>query len=183
MSKLDRCVSMHIIEPAKRGAHVAPVGLVLSHLAKEDETRPLQGLSNPGGVDDTIERCAQVHDGDIRGVLLWEWGVLLLRRKAFERRARRAWLVTALLISQGHHFDHGAKVTAFAATRAAVAERIKDVGYLLWEGLGDVEAVAANIEEGAAAEAIPEAVQVVADVVEGAEPPDEAGGNPLAGDR
>jgi hypothetical protein len=91
-------------------------------------------------------------------------------------------LVAALLISQGHHFDHGAKVIAFSATRASIAERIEDVGYLLREGLGDVEAVAADVKEGAAAEAIPEAVQVVADAVEGAEPPDEAGGDPLAGD-
>jgi hypothetical protein len=92
-------------------------------------------------------------------------------------------LVAALLISQGHHFDHGAKVTAFTATRASIAERIEDVGYLLREGLGNVEAVAVDVEEGAAAEAVPEAVQVVADAVEGAEPPDEAGGDLLAGDR
>jgi hypothetical protein len=44
-------------------------------------------------------------------------------------------LVAALLVSQGHHFDHGAKVTAFAATRAPVTERIEDVGYLLGKGL------------------------------------------------
>jgi hypothetical protein len=40
--------------------------------------------------------------------------------------------------------------------------------------------VAADVEEGAAAEAVPEAVQVVADAVEGSEPPDEAGGDPLS---
>jgi hypothetical protein len=34
-----------------------------------------------------VEWCTQVHDGDIRGVLLWEWSVLLLWKKAFERRA------------------------------------------------------------------------------------------------
>jgi hypothetical protein len=43
--------------------------------------------------------------------------------------------------------------------------------------------VAADVEEGATAEAVPEAVQVVTDAVEGAKPPDEAGGNPLTGDR
>jgi hypothetical protein len=90
---------MHIVELAERGARAAPVDLVLSHLAEEDETRPLQGLGDPGGVDDAVERCAQVHDGDVRGVLLWEWGVLLLRRKAFEWRARGARLVAALVIS------------------------------------------------------------------------------------
>jgi hypothetical protein len=43
--------------------------------------------------------------------------------------------------------------------------------------------VAADVEEGAAAKAVPEAVQVVADAVEGVEPPDEAGGNPLTENR
>jgi hypothetical protein len=38
-----------------------------------------------------IEWCAQVHDGDVHSVLLWEWSILLLQRKAFERRARGAW--------------------------------------------------------------------------------------------
>jgi hypothetical protein len=39
-----------------------------------------------------------------------------------------------------------------------VAERVEDVGHLLWQGLGDVEAVAADVEEGAAvAKAILEA--------------------------
>jgi hypothetical protein len=93
----------------------------------------------------------------------------------FERRAHGARWVAALLVSQGHHFDHGAKFTAFAATRASIAEGIEDVGYLLQEGLGDVEAMAADVKEGAAAaEAVPEAGQVVANAVEGAKPPDEA---------
>jgi hypothetical protein len=78
MSKLGRCVSMHVVELTERGARMAPVGLVLSHLAKEDEARPLQGLSDPGGVDDAVEWCAQVHHGDVRGVLLWERSILLL---------------------------------------------------------------------------------------------------------
>jgi hypothetical protein len=41
MSKLGQCVFMHIAELAERGARTTPVGLVLSHLAEEDETRPL----------------------------------------------------------------------------------------------------------------------------------------------
>jgi hypothetical protein len=73
----------------------------------------------------------QVHDSDVRGVLLWEWSVLLPERKEFDRRARGARWVVVLLISQGHHFDHSTKVTDFAATRALVAERIEDIGYLL----------------------------------------------------
>jgi hypothetical protein len=102
--------------------------------------------------------------------------------KAFEWRARGAWWVPALLISQGHHFDHGTNVTVFTATRASVAKRIEDIGYLLLEGLGNVEGVAADVEEGAAAaKAVPEAGQVVADAVEGAKPPDEVGGDPLTG--
>jgi hypothetical protein len=40
-SKLGRCVSMHVVELAECGACAAPVGLVLSHLAEEDETHPL----------------------------------------------------------------------------------------------------------------------------------------------
>jgi hypothetical protein len=91
MSKLGRCVSMHIIELAEHGSHAAPVGLVLGHLAEEDKTRPLQGLSDPGGVDDAAEGSTQVHHGDVRGILLWERSILLLWKKAFERRALRAW--------------------------------------------------------------------------------------------
>jgi hypothetical protein len=60
---------------------------------------------------------------------------------------------------------------------------VEDISYLLREGLGDVEAVAADVEEGAATEAVPEAVQAIADAVEGAEPLDEAEGDPLTGDR
>jgi hypothetical protein len=87
MSELGRCVSMHVVELAERSARAAPVGLVLSHLAEEDETHPLQGLGDPGGVDDAAEGCAQVHHGNIRGVLLWERSILLLWKKAFGRRA------------------------------------------------------------------------------------------------
>jgi hypothetical protein len=87
MSKLGRCVFMHVVELAERGARTAPVGLVLSHLAEKDETRPLQGLGDPGGVNDAVEWCAQVHHGDIRGVLLWERSILLLWKKAFGQRA------------------------------------------------------------------------------------------------
>jgi hypothetical protein len=52
--------------------------------------RPLQGLRNLDGVDDVVEWCAQVHHGDVRGVLLWERSILFLWRKAFERRAHGA---------------------------------------------------------------------------------------------
>jgi hypothetical protein len=37
-----------------------------------------------------IEQCVQVHNGDVRGVLLWEWSVLLLWKKVFEQRVRGA---------------------------------------------------------------------------------------------
>jgi hypothetical protein len=87
MSKLGRCVSMHVVELAERGAHAAPVGLVLSHLAEEDETRPLQGLGDPGGIDDATEGCVQAHHRDVWGILLWEQSILLLWKKAFGRRA------------------------------------------------------------------------------------------------
>jgi hypothetical protein len=78
---------MHVVELAELGTCTAPVGLVLSHLAKENEAHLLQGLGDPGGIDDAIEGNAQVHHGDVRGVPLWEWSVLLLRRWALERRA------------------------------------------------------------------------------------------------
>jgi hypothetical protein len=175
---------MHVVELAERGARAAPVGLVLSYLAEEDETCPLQGLGDPGGVDDAAEGCAQVHHGDVWGILLWERSILLLWRKAFGRRALGAQGVAALLFSQGHHLDHGTKTTAFTATRASVTERVEDVGHLLREGLGDIEAVAANVEEGATvAEAALEVGQVVADAVKGAKPPDEARGDLLAESR
>jgi hypothetical protein len=49
-------------------------------------------------------------------------------------------------------------MVAFTAARASIAERVEDVGHLLREGLGDVEVVAADVEEGAAvAEAVLEA--------------------------
>jgi hypothetical protein len=70
MSKLDRCVSMHVVELAERGARTAPVDLILSHLAEEYKARPLQGLRNLDGVDDAVEWCAQVHHGNLPGVLL-----------------------------------------------------------------------------------------------------------------
>jgi hypothetical protein len=184
MSELGRCVSMHVVELAECGARTAPVGLVLSYLAEEDETCPLQGLGDPGRVDDAAEGCAQVHHEDVWGVLLWERSILLLWRKAFGRRALGAQGVAALVFSQGHHLDHGAKTAAFAATRASIIERIEDVGHLLWEGLGDIEAVAVDVEEGATvAEAALKVGQVVTDAVKGAKPLDEAGGDLLAESR
>jgi hypothetical protein len=105
---------------------------------------------------------------------------LLSQGWTFERRARGARQATATLFFQGQHLNHGAKVDAFAVAWACITERVKHVGYLLRERLGDVEAVAVDIEEGAAiAEAIPEAGEVVADAVEGAKPPDKAGGDLL----
>jgi hypothetical protein len=68
--KLVWRISMCVIELAECGAHAAPGSLLLGHPAEKNEARPLQGLCNPGGVDDAIERCAQVHDGDVRGVQL-----------------------------------------------------------------------------------------------------------------
>jgi hypothetical protein len=107
---------------------------------------------------------------------------LLLWKKASGRRALGAQRVAALLFSQGHHLDHGAKTAAFTVARAFIAEGVEDVGHFLREGLGDVEAMTADVEEGATvAEAALEVGQVVVDAVEGAKPPDEAGGDLLAG--
>jgi hypothetical protein len=90
MSKLNRRVSMRVLELAEHSACSTSGVLILGHLAEKDEARLLQGFFNLDGVDDVVEWCAQVHHGDVRGVLLWEWSVLLLWRKAFERRARGA---------------------------------------------------------------------------------------------
>jgi hypothetical protein len=81
---------MRVIELAERGARATPDDLILSHLAEKNEACPLQGLRNLDGVDDVVEWCAQIHDGDVRGVLLWEWSILLLWKKAFRRRAHGA---------------------------------------------------------------------------------------------
>jgi hypothetical protein len=90
MNKLIWHVSMRVVELTEHGARAMPVDLILSHIAEENEARPLQGLRNLDGVDDMVEWCAQIHDGDVQGILLWEWSVLLLWKKAFERRARGA---------------------------------------------------------------------------------------------
>jgi hypothetical protein len=90
MSKLVRRISMCVIELAERAARATPDDLILIHLAEENEARLLQGLRNLDGVNDVVEWCAQIHHGDVQGVLLWEWSVLLLWKKAFERRARGA---------------------------------------------------------------------------------------------
>jgi hypothetical protein len=65
MSKLNRRASLRIVELMERGARSALGVLVLVHLAEENEARPLQGLGDPGRVDDVVEWCAQVHHGDV----------------------------------------------------------------------------------------------------------------------
>jgi hypothetical protein len=70
VDKLVRRISMCVVELAERGAHAAPGSLLLGRPAEENEARLLQGLRNPGGVDDAVEQCVQVHDGDVRGILL-----------------------------------------------------------------------------------------------------------------
>jgi hypothetical protein len=56
-NKLIRRVSMCVVELAERGAHATPDSLLLGHPAEENEARLLQGLCDPGGVDDMVERC------------------------------------------------------------------------------------------------------------------------------
>jgi hypothetical protein len=74
--------------------------------------------------------------------------------------------------------------SAFTAARACVPEGVRHVGYLLWERLGDVEAVATDIEEGAiVTKAVLKVVEVVVDAVNAAEPPDKARGDLLAESR
>jgi hypothetical protein len=147
--------------------------------------RPFQILGDLDRIRGKVEWSAQVRDGCVQHVLLWRWKNLFRWRWAFERRARGArWVAATILLLQGQHFDHGAKVAAFTVVGVCVTERVKHVGYQLREGLGDVEAMAADVEEGAAvAEAVLEVGQVVVDAVEGAEPLDKAGGDLLAESR
>jgi hypothetical protein len=63
---------VHVVELAECGARAASVGLVLSHLAKENEARLLQGLGDLSRIDDAVEGSTQVHHGDVRGVPLRE---------------------------------------------------------------------------------------------------------------
>jgi hypothetical protein len=122
----------------------------------------------------------QVRDGCVQHVPLWRWKILFRWRWAFKRRAREARWAAATILLQGQHFNHVAKFAAFTVIGVCVTERVKHIGYLLREGLGDVEAVADNVEEGAAvSEAVLEVGQVVIDAVKGAEPPDKAGGDLL----
>jgi hypothetical protein len=65
MSKLNRRVSICVVELTERGARTAPGVFILGHLAKKNEARPLQGLCDLDGVDDVVEWCTQVHDGDV----------------------------------------------------------------------------------------------------------------------
>jgi hypothetical protein len=81
---------MRVVELTERGAHAAPGIFILGHLAEEDKAQTFQGHRDLDGVDDVVEWCVQVHNGDVRGILLWERSVLLLWKKAFEWRARGA---------------------------------------------------------------------------------------------
>jgi hypothetical protein len=56
---------MRIIELVERGAHAVLGILILGHLVEDDEAHLLLGFGDLDGVDDMIERCTQVHDGNI----------------------------------------------------------------------------------------------------------------------
>jgi hypothetical protein len=168
--------TLHGVELMEHGTHAMLSVFDIGRFVEECDARLLQSLGGLDGVDGMVEWCVQVHNGDIQGVLRWERSSFLLWKKAFERRARRAWCVAAFL-AQGQHLDHGTKVVAFTAARACVIERVRHVGYLLWEWLGDgdVEVVTTDVEEGpAVAEAILEAGEVVVDTVDGAKHQDKA---------
>jgi hypothetical protein len=70
------------VELTKRGAYAAPGIFIIGHPAEEGDARSLQGLCGWDGVDGVVEWCAQVHDDDVRGVLLWKRSDLLLWKKA-----------------------------------------------------------------------------------------------------
>jgi hypothetical protein len=159
----------------------APTSVIdVDRFLEEVEACPLQILGDLDRIHGDVEWSAQVRDGCVQHVPLWRWKILFRWRWAFKRRARGARWVAATILLQGQHFNHVAKVAAFPVVGVCVIEGVKHVDYLFWEGLGDVEAVAADVEEGAVvAEAVLEVGQVVVDTVEGAKPLDEAGGDLL----
>jgi hypothetical protein len=83
--------ALHGVKLTERGADAVPGVFIIGHLVKEGDAHPLQGLCGLDGVNGMVKWCVQVHDGNVRGVLLWEWSDLLLRKKAFERQACDAW--------------------------------------------------------------------------------------------
>jgi hypothetical protein len=70
MNKPGQRDTLRVVELMERGAHAAPGVFILGHLAEEYEACPFQGFRDLDGVDDVVEQCTQVHDGDVRGVLL-----------------------------------------------------------------------------------------------------------------
>jgi hypothetical protein len=78
------------IELIEHGVHTASGVIDVHRLSREGGASLLQVLGGPDGVDGLVEWCMQVHDSDVRGVLLWEWSNLLQWKKTFERRARSA---------------------------------------------------------------------------------------------
>jgi hypothetical protein len=99
----------------KRGEDTLTSVFDAHRLLEEVATRSLQILGELDWIGGEVEWSAQVHDGCVQHVPLWRWKILFLWRWAFEWRARGARWVTTTIILQGQHFDHGAKVAAFAA--------------------------------------------------------------------
>jgi hypothetical protein len=89
--------------------------------------RLLQILGDLDWIRGEVEWSAQVRDGYVQHVLLWRWKILFLWRWAFKRWARGARWVTATIILQGQHFDHGAKVATFTIVGVCVIERVKHI--------------------------------------------------------
>jgi hypothetical protein len=73
------------------GIHTASGLIDVNRPSQEGDAGLLQGLNGLDRVDGTVEWCTQVHNGDVRGVLLWEQSHLLMWKKALEWRARGAW--------------------------------------------------------------------------------------------
>jgi hypothetical protein len=86
-----QCGALRGIELTEHGAHTASGVFSIGHLAEEVDAHFLEGLCCLDGVDGVVKWCAQVHNGDVRGVLLWERSDLLLWKKAFERRVCGTW--------------------------------------------------------------------------------------------
>jgi hypothetical protein len=112
----------------ERGEDASTSVFDVNRFLEKVTARPLQILGVLDWIRGEVKWSAQVRDGCVQHVPLWRWKILFLWRWAFERRARGARWVTATILLQSQHFDHGAKVAAFAVVGVCVTERVKHIG-------------------------------------------------------
>jgi hypothetical protein len=70
MNFSSQCGALCGIELIEHGTHAALGVLSIGRLAEEGDAHLLQGRCGLDGVDGVVEWCTQVHNSDVRGVLL-----------------------------------------------------------------------------------------------------------------